>query len=184
MKNWKYDKHIFIILIILLCFSFQTIAFSALSTTMNIDGVGYARMKTDVRITDVLLKNVNDATTNYDEFSKNTISTGITLNNNTSSVVYTIEVSNYNSNSVGIYSISGLPEGLSYSISSDYMVGEDVLINGVGKTSFSLTISGAAGSYDFILDLDFRSRYSITYNGFSSKGYFPYIFEIRNSKLL
>ena len=176
MKKIKDKKLILIIVIILLCFSFLTIAFSALSTTMNIDGIGYVRIQTDVRITDVVAGSVSDAITNYDEFSKNTITTGISLNSDTSSVVYEVYVSNYNSNNVGIYSISGLPEGLTYSI-SDYNVGEGALIEGIGNKKFCLTISGMAGSYDFTLNLDFRSIYTVTYNGFSSTGYPSYIFE-------
>ena len=176
MKKIKDKKLILIIVIILLCFSFLTIAFSALSTTMNIDGIGYVRIQTDVRITDVVAGSVSDAITNYDEFTKNTITTGISLNSDTSSVVYEVYVSNYNSNNVGIYSISGLPEGLTYSI-SDYNVGEGALIEGIGNKKFCLTISGMAGSYDFTLNLDFRSIYTVTYNGFSSTGYPSYIFE-------
>lgn len=159
-------KITFIIITIFCIFFIQTIAYSALNSTMKISGNAYVRVETDVRITDFEIEKTNNALSNYAEFSKNTITTGITLNSDSSSIVYSVEVSNYNSNNIGIYFISGLPEELTYSI-TDYTVGSDSLIDGIGKKTFYLIISGPAGSYDISLDFEFRSVYSITYDGIS-----------------
>ena len=160
----------FLILILILSFCFQTIVFCILNSTITIKGDAYARVNADVRITDFKIKSVSNSVSNYNEFNKNEITMGITLNNNTSSVVYSVEVSNYNSNNIGIYSISGLPTGLSYSI-SNYTVGSDSLINGIGSKTFELTISGNPGNYDISLDFDFRNIYSITYTGISNSNF-------------
>ena len=158
--------------LIILCISFYTIAFSALSSTMNVSGVGYARMATDVRITSSEVKSANDSLISYTEFAKDTIATSFILNSNSSSVIYSVDITNYNSNRVGIYSLTGLPEGLSYSISS-YDVGNK-LFDGAGTTSFDLVISGSAGEYEFILDFDYKGL-----NG----NYQSYIFENDSSSI-
>ena len=161
--------------LIILCISFYTIAFSAISSTMNITGIGYARIATDVRITSTEVKSAEDSLISYTEFSRNTVATNFTLNNDSSSVTYSIDITNYNSNRVGIYSLSGLPDGLNYSISTNYEIGNK-LFDGVGTTSFDLVISGVAGEYEFILNFDFRSIYNISYKGLNGN-YQSYIFE-------
>ena len=45
-----------LIIMVITIFICQTVAYSALSTTMNISGKGFAKIQTDVRITDLKVK--------------------------------------------------------------------------------------------------------------------------------
>ena len=51
-------RNLFIIIAILI-FICQTIVYSALSTTMNISGKGFAKIQTDVRITNLKIKELS-----------------------------------------------------------------------------------------------------------------------------
>ena len=83
LKNKSNTIIITLIFSIILSVLFCSIAYSALSTTMMINGLAYARPQADVRITDFSIYDTNDATSSYEEFSKETISTNITFNNST-----------------------------------------------------------------------------------------------------
>ena len=79
----------------------------------------HSRIEADVRITDFRLASTNNATSSYEEFGKNHINSNITLNNSSSTITYYVEITNYGTTDVGIYSITGLPSGVNYQI-KDY----------------------------------------------------------------
>lgn len=176
MKRKNEFKFIYLFLLAIVLFNIQTIAFSAMTTTMNLKGIGYARIETNVRINDLRINNLNNSIINYYEFNKHNITTGITLNSNSSNVVFSIDIGNYTSTNIGIYSIDGLPTGLTYSI-SDYTVGEAPLINGIGNKTINLTISGNSGSYNLSLNFDFQTLFNISYTGFSNSDYPKFAFK-------
>ena len=176
MKNSNKKTIILLIISIFFVVFFQTVVYSAFSESLDVNGKAYARLATDVRITDFKISEKYTSTnsiSNYEEFSRNNISTSITFND-TGTVYYDVEVTNYNANMIGIYSVSGLPAGVSYSF-LDYDLGE-VLLDGLGKTTFTICFS-ASGSYEFDFNLDFRTAYSITYNDFDMNSYPNIIFE-------
>lgn len=106
-------------------FTFCTIAYSAINSTMRVSGDAYARVEADVRITDFRLASANNAASSYEEFGKSHVVTEINLIDSTSSVSYYVEITNYGSSDVGIYEITGLPSNLSYSI-KDYNLKEKI----------------------------------------------------------
>lgn len=97
MKN---KKLLIIIVAIFSSLFFQTIAYSALSSTMTVTGKAFARVEADVRITDFRIKEITgDTTINYTNFTKDTISTDVSIEG---TITYTVEITNYGSNDVGI----------------------------------------------------------------------------------
>ena len=84
-----------LIAMVITIFICQTVAYSALSTTMNISGKGFAKIQTDVRITDLKVKELSsDVIVSYEEFSRKAISTNIKLPTTSSYITYEIEVTN------------------------------------------------------------------------------------------
>ena len=146
---------------IFILFYFCTVCYSAFSSTMNIDGVGFSRVEADVRITDFKISDKYTSTnyvSNYEKFSRNSVSPSISFNG-TGTVYYDVEVTNYNDNKVGLYSFSGLPEGLSVMF---YDV-EEVLLDGIGTKTFTICFSGTG---NFSLS---KSTYLIVPNHFLGK---------------
>ena len=82
----------------------STIAYSAFSSTMNITGMAHARVEANVRITDFKLESTNNATSSYEDFGKEHISTSIDFKEN-ASAIYKVEITNYGETNIGIYNI-------------------------------------------------------------------------------
>ena len=166
----KYNKKTIIMLIISIFFVvfFQTVVYSAFSSSFNVEGNAYARMATDVRITDFKISesSSNNAVSNYEEFSRNTISPSISFNDS-GMIFYDVEVTNYNSNDIKLYSVNGLPESVSLYFAN---IDNDVFISGIGSRVFTIGFSGT-GDVEFDLFLDFRTVYEITYEGFEGTNY-------------
>lgn len=177
MNNFFYKSNFKIIIFLIIMFVYYcSVVYSAFSSTIVMTGTAYARIATDVRITNFKISEKYSSTnyvSNYEKFSKNSISPSITFDG-TGTVYYDIEITNYNENKVGLFSISGLPEGLScsfYDISSD-----GVLLDGIGTATFTVSFSGTGNfKFDFIIDI--RSIYSITYEGFENNNYPISVFE-------
>ena len=145
MEKNSFKTIIMLIISIFFVVFFQTVVYSAFSSSLNVEGNAYARIATDVRVTDFKISekySSSNYVSNYENFSKNTVSTYVTFNNSTN-VYYDVEVTNYNSNKVGIYSVNGLPEGVSYSF-LDYNLG-DVII-----TKQEKIIKVVSGDYDTV----------------------------------
>ena len=108
-KN-KFDKKIKFIWLAVLCFSlfyFQTMAFSALNSTMGIAGDAYVRVDADIRVSSINLVGVeNNGLELYSpSYSKNTIKTGIRLDTLDGIVNYKFVVSNLGSQDMEINKI-------------------------------------------------------------------------------
>lgn len=172
IKNKSTKTIIALLFCIFSLFCLSTIAYSAFSSTMNITGMAKSRVEADVRITDFSIHEVSNATSSYEEFSKNTISSSISLNEN-SYVIYKVEVTNYSEGNVGIYEITGLPEGISYEL-IDYVL-KDKLCDNSGKCSnfavktFYIKLIGNNISNEFTLNFDFRIFHTITYQNLSGE---------------
>ena len=130
-KNKTYKKLFSFIFMILFLLFFQTMVYSAFSSTMNITGIAHSRVESDVRITDFRLASTNNATSLYEEFGKKHIITEVNLNNSSSSITYYLEITNYGSTDIGIFDITGLPNEVNYSI-RDYNL-HDKICDDSGK---------------------------------------------------
>lgn len=174
-KNKKYTL-ILLFFIILFCCLIQTMVYSAINSTMNIKGVAYARVEADVRITDFRLANAINATSFYEEFGKNHVVTNVNLTNSTSNITYYLEITNYGNVDVVISNITGLPEGISYSI-KDYKLNDKICddygkCNNYAVQTYEITLT-TNSSYDgnIQLNFEFKNIYSISYIGI--KGSYP-----------
>ena len=173
MKKNKHNttKFFSIIMLIVFCFCFMTIAYSAINSTMTIKGDAYARSDADVRITDFKLASVNNATSSYEEFGKNHIVTEVNLSSS-SSVTYYLEITNYSSVDIGIFDITGLPSGVTYSIKNynlkDKICDDSGKCSGFVKKTYEISLSSSSSYVGSIkLNFDFREYYKITYTNFS-----------------
>ena len=154
---------------IFILFYFCTVCYSAFSSTMNIDGVGFSRVEADVRITDFSISDTtNSSISMYESFGKDFISSEVSLKSN-SSITYNLEITNYGTVDAGIYSISGLPEGLNYSIEGynlkDKICDENGKCNSFVVANYKLVIYTGDNSYtgNFTLNFDFRGFHNISY---------------------
>ena len=144
-KNKKNKKFILLIMLLLSFFTFQTVVYSSVSSTFNITGSAAARVAADVRVTGFRIASAtNNGVSNYEEFGKNHVSTGLQLPSRNATVTYYVDVTNYGNTDVGIYSISGLPSSLTYTI-SDYTLKNKICddtgkCNSMAKKTFSITL--------------------------------------------
>lgn len=169
-------KIFYLIVIILLYFAFQTVVYSAFSSTTNIKGSAYARVEEDVRITGFGLISSNNATSSYEVFGKNYIASGIELSNTISSITYYVEITNYGFTDVCIFDINGLPNGVNYSI-KDYALHDKICdingkCNGFIKRTFEIeltTTSNYVGNVQ--MNFEFRRVHTITYTGITNDNY-------------
>lgn len=164
-----------IISIILLIF-FTSIVYSAFSSTINITGIGYSRVEADVRITDFsMYATEENVISSYEEFSKDTITSNISLQNDTSSITYKIEITNYGINSVGILDIKGLPSELTYELIdynlNDKLCDENNKCNNYAIKTFYIKITGTEGTYDLNLLFEFQPYIMVTYTNITNNNY-------------
>lgn len=181
--NNKYKKTIIIFSIIFVIIAlFETIGYAAFQQKLAIDDIlSSVRIQADIRITDISYADnnafIHDASTNYDEFNKNSISSGIVLPHADSSVTYKVKITNIGNNEMGIYSLSGLPSNLDYEI-LDYSLGIDKLCDYTSGSSqcklgiddyVNIKIKYKTGMYDsnntshnFTLNFDFEPFHTVT----------------------
>lgn len=168
MKKNEKIKLFSLCLLVLFCFFIQTIAYSAINSTMVVSGDAYARVDADVRITGFRLAYVNNATSSFEDFGKNHIITSVDLVSNSSSITYYVEITNYGSTDVGIFDITGLPSEVNYSI-KDYNLHDKICddtgkCNSFIKKTYEITLSSnSAFSGQVQLNFDFRIYHKVTY---------------------
>ena len=168
-KNNKKLKLFSLIFLILFCLYFQTVAYSAINSTMTINGDAYARVDADVRITNFKLSSSSsNSTSSYEEFSVNTIASKFNLLDSSSSIVFDVEVTNYGSSDVGILQLVGtVPTGLSYEIINynlkDKICDDTGKCNQMAVKTFQIKFMGTPGEYEVNLKLDFRIYHKVSY---------------------
>ena len=175
MKKKQY-KILTLILAIILCCFFSTIAYSAVYSTMNITGIAYARVVKDVRITDFKINSSSDVTSSYEEFSVNTISSKFNLVDSSSFITFDVEVTNYGASDVGILQLIGdVPTGLSYEIINynlkDKICDDNGKCNQMAVKTFQIKFTGTPGEYEITQELDFRTYHKVTYTGITNNNY-------------
>ena len=126
IENKNYLKLFSLIFVILFCFAFQTIVYSAFNSSMLVTGGAYSRINANVRITDFRISEVSDGViSGYELFSKTTTNSNVTLPNSDSYIIYKLEVANYESIEMKINSISGLNSNLIYEM-IDYSLNNSI----------------------------------------------------------
>ena len=175
-KSKKFKTFLYLILLFFFVLCFQTIAYSAINSTLNIKGDAYARVEADVRITNFRLANLTNATSHYEEYAKSHIITEVDLNNTSSQITYYLEITNYGSVDIGIFDITGLPDGVNYSI-KDYNLHDKICddtgkCNSFIKKTYELTLTTTSSySGQVQLNFDFRTYHKVTYNGITNNNY-------------
>ena len=176
-KNNKKLKLFSLIFLILFCVYFQTIVYSALSSTMTITGDAYARAVKDVRITNFKLNSSStNSTSSYEEFGVNTISTKFNLVDSSSSIVFDVEVTNYGSADVGILQLIGtVPTGLSYEIINynlkDKICDDTGKCNQMAVKTFQIKFTGTPGEYELTKEFEFRTYHKVIYTDITNNNY-------------
>ena len=176
-KNNKKLKLFSLIFLILFCVYFQTIVYSALSSTMTITGDAYARAVKDVRITNFKLNSSSiNSTSSYEKFGVNTISTKFNLVDSSSSIVFDVEVTNYGSADVGILQLIGtVPTGLSYEIINynlkDKICDDTGKCNQMAVKTFQIKFTGTPGEYELTKEIEFRTYHKVIYTDITNNNY-------------
>lgn len=154
----------------ILCFSIalflcQTVVYSAINSTMSITGSSIARADADVRITNLKLNEIsnNGSISNYEVFTKDSMSVSFTLNDS-GTIYYDIEISNYTDNMVGIQNISDMPNGIEYSF-TNYTY-RDPLMDGIGSKVVTMCFTGDPGTYNFTVNFTLNNMYTLKFVGF------------------
>ncbi len=147
-----------------------TIAYSSLTTTLEVKGEANVRAPSSVRVVDIKLKEVVDATELYSpKYTKNTISTGFILNNNNSKITYEITIRN---NTTTKMMISNILESLDnngniiYEL-TNYNLYDELPSN--NETKILITYKGQ-GKKESTLEFNFTDYYhTIAYNAMNGK---------------
>lgn len=97
MRKNKNGKKLFsLFFMVLFLFSFQTIVYSAFSSTMNITGDAIVRIRNNVRINSFKIHEVSSGViSSYEDFSKAYTMSNIALPNSDSYIIYELVVGNY-----------------------------------------------------------------------------------------
>ena len=145
----------------------------------------------NIRISNATLNGSSNASSSNLEFDFDNLTSNITLSNSDSYVTYQIDVDNYLSKNMGIYSITGLPDNLEYEIVNDYNIKEKLCdaSNGITPQTGQILLkikykdggySSGNTSYNLDLDFVFKEVYNITYSGIYSANNYPNTVNLNN----
>ncbi|MBQ8472018.1 MAG: hypothetical protein IJ501_00790 [Bacilli bacterium] len=189
----KKNKFIYITFfsVILLVISIS-IGYSVFYKNLSVENIGLqVRLAKDIRITGISVDAStfpSDGVSMGEDYSVSRIMANISLPEETSTITYKIQVTNFGNMEVGIYNITGLPDNLTYSL-SDYSLKEVICDQenncklGVIK-EFLLTIKYNQELYDknlteYNLDVNFEFRimHNITYENIVNNNYPSYVMD-------
>ena len=160
IKNIRF-KYLFICFVFFFVLFLQTIVYSAINSTMNVTGDAYARSDADIRITDFKVGTLNNSNVTFAEFGKTHVVSEVNFIDSTATVTYYVEITNYGSSDMGIYSITGLPDGIGYSISNynlhDKLCDDSGKCNNYAKKILEITLS-SNNSFNGIIQMNFEFR--------------------------
>lgn len=157
-------RFLFILIFSIGLFLCQTVVYSAINSTMSITGSSIARAESDVRITNLKVseKYNTGAVSNYEVFTKDSMSVSFNLNDS-GTIYYDIEISNYTDNMVGIQNVSGVPEGINFTF--DNYIYRDSLIEGIGSKVVTMCFTGNPGTYNFTINFSLKNMYTLSFVG-------------------
>ena len=190
MKN-SYKNILIIFVMLLVCT--LTLGYAAFGSEMSISNiVAEVRIKKDVRITGVSagegIFNTDNFTLNYDVDS---VLSNVTFDSLDQYIVYSVDVINIESAEVGIYDITGIPDGLSYEL-SNYSL-KDKICNTSGQCNLGATktidikvypnSTEGLNTYNLKIEFDFRVIHNISYENITVNNYPDYIIDGGNLKI-
>ena len=190
MSFLKKNKLCYVYLFIIFVVMFISLGYASSNITLTIDEIlSYVRIEEDIRVTGINVDSAsNGVISNYEEYNKNSISSSFNLPNSDSSITYKIEVTNFESQVMGISSISGLPDNLEYSIDG-YTLGDRICDNnnkcnlGIKKDIY-ITIKYKNNGYDssnvnyeINLLFNFGKIFNINYVNIENDNYLQYIID-------
>ena len=187
-KKTFFDFRVLSCIVVVLCILFLSIGFSSFYASMDISNIiALISAQRNIRVTNIIVENTeNNATSSYEEYSSNSITSNISLPNSNSKVTYNIAITNIGNVEMGILEIDGLPSNLTYSIANYNL--KDILCDDndatnckLGSTkTLEITIEYKSNGYNssntnYLLNLSFTFArgYNITYNGFSNTSSLP-----------
>lgn len=151
-------------LIIIITVLSTTIAYSSLSTTLNVKGEANVRAPSEVRIIEIKQSNNINTYENYNpKYTKNTITTSFNLIDNTSSITYTITIKNSSNEDKMIKSING---NNNYKL-DNYNLYDVIEANSTKDINITFKgIGNIENTLEFVFD---KYAYTITYNALDGK---------------
>ena len=178
--------HMFAPLVVLIIL-FLSIGYSSLQSGGIVrDITATVRPEMNIRITDVQIENTSDAIVinkDYNTITNANTITGkvlgeVTFTSTTSQVVYKVEVTNFGNTEMGVASITGLPNELTYSLdTNNYNIGDKICDNtnqsnctlGAKKYIY-ITVKYKSGSgsntstnYSINMNLNFKGMHKVYY---------------------
>ena len=123
--------------VLILCVLLLSIGFSSLSTNLNASSSAIVRLVKDIRVTGAVLETTSSSgASNWSEYDVNNLIASVNLPNSSSTVSYDVEVTNISNVEMGILTVTGLPENLTYSISNYNL--KDTLCDDTNSTQCKL----------------------------------------------
>ena len=166
----KVSTTTWIIVVIVCCFFFQTSAYSILNSSLVITGDAIARIRNNVRINDFRIHEVSDGViSSYEEFSKFTTNSNVTLPNSDSYIIYKLVIGNYENVEMQLSNITGLSSNLTYEL-IDYAL-HDMICDTTNKcisgAEMTMYIKIKYASYDS-LNTNYNVNLNYEFNEFSN----------------
>ena len=182
-KNNKKLKLFSLILLIIFCLYFQTVAYSAISSKLMITGDAVARIRSNVRINKFRIHEVsNGVISSYEEFSKTYTMSNVTLPNSDSYIIYELVIGNYEDVEMQLSNITGLPSNLTYEL-IDYSLHDMICDNtnkcfgGVEKTLYLkikyANYNSSGTNYNINLEYEFKEFSNTLMSGISFRDTIP-----------
>lgn len=171
-------------IVIILMVALLSIGYSAFNRKMYISDLSLnVQLKRDIQVTEFSVgSGTNGAISSYEEYKYNSVSSGVTLPNENSTMTYRVNVTNFGNVEMGIYDLLNLPDNLTYEIDGYQL--KDKICDSTGKCSlgitkeFMITIRYKDGMYDasnttynINLKFDFRRMNRITYQNMTVSNY-------------
>ena len=169
MVNMRDKQRKFIAILSFVLIMLTTFAYSALATNLSITGEANFRTPANIRVTNIAIKNANGAVSEYANYTKDTITTGMTLNDSSSTMSYSVTITNSGLRDQAIYNLitqSSNNSGLSILIDGK-PISEALPIIVPFGTSKTITITystNTPGRADVTNKFDFREVYYISYD--------------------
>ena len=145
-----------------------TLGYSTFQASFDISEISaIIKFQEEISITGLSVSRLSSqATSSYEEYDANTVSSSISLPNSDSSVTYNVSITNLGNTEMAVTDITGLPSNLNYSLDGYVLdrilcdISDNTKCNLGSVTTFQITIGYDENGYDgvntnFVLDLDF-----------------------------
>ena len=169
MKMKRHNiKNIILLILILFVVSFISITYAALNSEMFIDGSAIVKADSDIRITEIkLVSATNGAYETYNsKYTKETITNGLVLPNDDSTITYSVKITNKGNQKYVIKNII-IDSSNNENISFETNYPENEIIDGNSTKEIELTYKTSLGrenENNIILKFDFVKAYIVSFD--------------------